>query len=281
MRELGEGSKMLEDQLRLMDEKYLELRGKLELAQERFHSKIKRISAECNGLRVRYAKTHHGALLDAVKEEMNEMSQSRPIRSGCSNHHHYDHHNNSTGLMVDFDNGRLSPTLPKVNVNPLQMKSFDNNPQTNDSGKRPPSPLLRSGTRTQFVTAESATHLQQYDNNGVTMKPFNHSSYGMMRQLSEGTIKTADHIFQQQQRPFSASSSHAYSGQQQQSQRQRPKLASGTAKRLQSRQGGSGKKTEEERALQSALKKIQKRSGSRVQEKWNAERLSDLLAMCD
>lgn len=282
---------MLEDQLRLMDEKYLELRGKFDLSRDHFRSKIKRMSTECNDLRVRYAKTHHGALLDAVKLD---VSESRPVTRSHSNYQQYD---NSRSLAVD-NTGRLSPTLQNVSVNPPSLKGLPPlqhlqiaNPlqtSSNDGagGKRPPSPFLRSGTRTQLVTADSPAHhhdhqqqhqeqQQQYND---TMTPFNHSNYGMMRHPSEGTMNTADELLEQRQqqhqrRPFSASPTNGYdNGQRAQ---QRPKSSSAASKRLPPRQGG--KKSAEDKALQEALRKIQKRTGSRVKEKWNAERLIDLL----
>ena len=53
--ELREGSKVLEDQLRLMDEKFLELRTKLDWAREQGNKKIKKAEKTAKELRQKYA----------------------------------------------------------------------------------------------------------------------------------------------------------------------------------------------------------------------------------
>lgn len=52
--ELREGSKVLEDQLRLMDEKYLELRVKLDWARDNSSKKIKKAEKEAADLRTKF-----------------------------------------------------------------------------------------------------------------------------------------------------------------------------------------------------------------------------------
>jgi hypothetical protein len=52
IQELREGSKVLEDQLRLMDEKYLELKSKYDLAREQFHRKYKKLSKDNDDMKV-------------------------------------------------------------------------------------------------------------------------------------------------------------------------------------------------------------------------------------
>lgn len=64
--ELREGSKVLEDQLRLMDEKYLELRGKLDWARTVAAKKIKKAEKTATDLRVKFAMTGSTLLLDNV-----------------------------------------------------------------------------------------------------------------------------------------------------------------------------------------------------------------------
>ena len=65
--ELREGSKILEDQLRLMDEKYLELRSKLDWTREIGAAKIKKAEKKAADLRVKYALTTNStAVLDYV-----------------------------------------------------------------------------------------------------------------------------------------------------------------------------------------------------------------------
>lgn len=67
MREVSEGSKVLEDQLRLMDEKYLELRTKLDITRDHLGKKIRAAKKECSELRTKYAFAMNGASLDKVK----------------------------------------------------------------------------------------------------------------------------------------------------------------------------------------------------------------------
>mmetsp|Transcript_33352 Transcript_33352/g.55998 ORF Transcript_33352/g.55998 Transcript_33352/m.55998 type:complete len:523 (-) Transcript_33352:181-1749(-) len=64
--ELREGSKVLEDQLRLMDEKYMELRTKLDYARELGAKKIKKAEKTAADLRVKFALANGSAILDAV-----------------------------------------------------------------------------------------------------------------------------------------------------------------------------------------------------------------------
>lgn len=64
--ELREGSKVLEDQLRLMDEKYLELRGKLDWARAMASRKIKKAERTATDLRVKFAMTGSPLLLDNI-----------------------------------------------------------------------------------------------------------------------------------------------------------------------------------------------------------------------
>lgn len=64
--ELREGSKVLEDQLRLMDEKYLELRGKLDYARSIAAKKIRRAEKVAADLRVKFAMTGSPLVLDSI-----------------------------------------------------------------------------------------------------------------------------------------------------------------------------------------------------------------------
>ena len=60
--ELREGAKILEDQLRLMDEKYLELRGKLDWARENSEKKIQQAQRKAKELRKKFALLGGGPL---------------------------------------------------------------------------------------------------------------------------------------------------------------------------------------------------------------------------
>jgi hypothetical protein len=64
--ELREGSKILEDQLRLMDEKYLELRTKLDYARETGVRKVKRAERTAHELRMKFALSGSSVILDKM-----------------------------------------------------------------------------------------------------------------------------------------------------------------------------------------------------------------------
>lgn len=64
--ELREGSKVLEDQLRLMDEKYLELRSKLDYARSIAAKKIRKAEKTASELRVKFAMTGSSVILDNI-----------------------------------------------------------------------------------------------------------------------------------------------------------------------------------------------------------------------
>lgn len=64
--ELREGSKVLEDQLRSMDEKFLELRTKLDWAREQGNKKIKKAEKTAKELRTKFALAGNTNLLDNI-----------------------------------------------------------------------------------------------------------------------------------------------------------------------------------------------------------------------
>ena len=67
--EVCEGSKLLEDQLRLMDEKYLEMRKKLDYAREVNRIEVVKAQKEASGLRRKFATlTGSTRLLDTVQD---------------------------------------------------------------------------------------------------------------------------------------------------------------------------------------------------------------------
>lgn len=64
--ELREGSKILEDQLRLMDEKYLELRTKLDYSREVGAKKVKQAENIATELRIKFALAGNTTILDNI-----------------------------------------------------------------------------------------------------------------------------------------------------------------------------------------------------------------------
>lgn len=103
--ELREGSKVLEDQLRLMDEKYLELRSKLDWARNIATKKIKKAEQTAKDLRVKFAMTGSTVLLDNLTLPTLNQSQSAP--DGYENESFYTDYQNS---------GRNSPASGRRNV---------------------------------------------------------------------------------------------------------------------------------------------------------------------
>jgi len=65
--EIREGSKILEDQLRLMDEKYLELRSKLDYARESGIKKIKQAEKTAADLRLKFTLAGNTTPLDSIQ----------------------------------------------------------------------------------------------------------------------------------------------------------------------------------------------------------------------
>lgn len=64
--ELREGSKVLEDQLRLMDEKYLELRAKLDWARDNGARRVKQAERTASELRMKFALAGGNNSLDSI-----------------------------------------------------------------------------------------------------------------------------------------------------------------------------------------------------------------------
>ncbi len=91
MSEVTQGSKILEDQLKLMDEKYLELRAKLDFARNFFSTTIKKIKIESQELRIKYAHASGGVLLDHVKipktTSFDVLPSAPSKKRSCSNNY--------------------------------------------------------------------------------------------------------------------------------------------------------------------------------------------------
>lgn len=75
-----EGSKILEDQLKLMDEKYLELRAKLDISREYFAATVKKYRKESEDLRMKFARANQGQLLDHAKIPKSNSSSSNNLK---------------------------------------------------------------------------------------------------------------------------------------------------------------------------------------------------------
>jgi len=66
VQEIAEGSRILQDQLALMDDRYLDLRNRLDTARNTFGTSMTKMSREVSDLRAKYSQATHGKLLDTV-----------------------------------------------------------------------------------------------------------------------------------------------------------------------------------------------------------------------
>ena len=80
--ELNEGSKILEDQLKLMDEKFLELRSKMDASRSMYMKETSKLKKNFSELRLKYALTHNGELLDSVRLPRSSTEQLGFSKSG-------------------------------------------------------------------------------------------------------------------------------------------------------------------------------------------------------
>ena len=84
--EIAEGSKVLEDQLQLMDEKFLDMRSKMDMTRGLFQAEVDRVKKKCADLRLKYSMATGGGLLDSVdvakmrkrQQQYGEAGSSRP-----------------------------------------------------------------------------------------------------------------------------------------------------------------------------------------------------------
>lgn len=269
MSEVTQGSKILEDQLKLMDEKYLELRSKLDFARNYFSSTIRKLKGESQELRIKYATATGGLLLDHAKPPRSVENTGTSYSKFCFEVYYF----------VLFDQHYLgfrpmSSSSPRSSHNQLQHEGFtflttggDGIPFDATVGStRPPSP----GGRKASMISEKLD---------VTSSS---------RPKSASTSRKSMMISTQDNRPQSAFPSSASPHQQFQNQtyndyqpvrsssaKVRPKSAAPTMESPLNRLTMK----EKEKALTYLCKKIQdKDNTSKVKEKWTADKLAELLA---
>jgi myosin heavy subunit len=112
--ELREGSKVLEDQLKLMDEKYLELRNKLDYARYMAQKKIKKAEKAAADLRVKWAALGGNVPMDSFQFP---PPSSSSVGGG------------SDGGLDAFSvqSGSLPGRLTKLNSNPSMLMRSNTN----------------------------------------------------------------------------------------------------------------------------------------------------------
>jgi hypothetical protein len=113
--ELREGSKILEDQLRLMDEKYLELRTKLDYSRGQAAKRVEIAEKKATSLRVKYALLGNSKLLDTVDQP---MSESQDINDPATNSPGFDQHQIIHRGSMKKRRGTAVPKVKRINMNP-------------------------------------------------------------------------------------------------------------------------------------------------------------------
>lgn len=127
--ELREGSKILEDQLRLMDEKYLELRTKLDYAREVAAKKVKVAQKTASDLRMKFALAGNTKLLDHIPlPDINSNTAGTGMGTGDYTMYSTD------GFGATGDYSRSMPTLSMTSPQPLSRSMGSSNNLLKSSG---------------------------------------------------------------------------------------------------------------------------------------------------
>ena len=80
--ELKEGSRILEDQLRLMDQKYVDLRTKLDWTRASSNKEVKRIQKEANKLRAKFSiALANGALAGSMMQDIDHFTKPNHVEA--------------------------------------------------------------------------------------------------------------------------------------------------------------------------------------------------------
>jgi chromosome segregation ATPase len=128
IRELREGCRILEDQLRLMDEKYIELRNKLDWTRNQSQKEVRKIQAEANKLRVKWMmiagstdtlKTL-GVDNDVGHDDMNNIARSQSTSAIPKQKKQRPHTINNASNLPPLD------TAPGTTMNELFANGIEN-----------------------------------------------------------------------------------------------------------------------------------------------------------
>jgi hypothetical protein len=149
---LREGSKILEDQLRLMDEHYIETKQKVFAAQKYQKQSVDKLNKEMYDLRLKYALANNGKLLDQVTSPLaSPLASYTPEKLTLANGY-------ESNFRKSFDNkirSRPSSAAPRIISNDNEDtfdvdNSFfanDQRPNTADSSNHSYSKLQNLSTR--------------------------------------------------------------------------------------------------------------------------------------
>lgn len=174
---MNEGSKILDDQLKLMDEKFLELRSKMDNSRAIYIKETSKLKKNFSELRLKYALTHHGELLDAVRlprssTEQVGFSKTGPTLTTTQSNDafatSFSNTNNNTYSTMQSQrpssrNERKSsaasrPLSASYSYNSLQETAGNPGKKgSNSSGGGPLRPLSASATKLTATTATTTT----------------------------------------------------------------------------------------------------------------------------
>lgn len=87
IQELEQGAKILEDQLRLMDEKFIEVRNKLDWTRATSQKEVKKLNSELGALRMKWQMASDAGILASLPDwaSVAKMSKkAKPLGSSCS-----------------------------------------------------------------------------------------------------------------------------------------------------------------------------------------------------
>lgn len=128
--ELREGSKILEDQLRLMDEKYLELRSKLDYSRQESARRVEKAERKARDLRVKYALLGNSKVLDAVDQPVTERQDigcNEAISSSSSDAPNLK--NTGSPTIHRGSMKRKGPKIKRMNMTPGYKQGQDKDAQ--------------------------------------------------------------------------------------------------------------------------------------------------------
>jgi hypothetical protein len=161
--ELKEGSRVLVDQLKLMDEKYYELREKLELNRKRSSSEIDKMKKQCADLRTKYVLATGKTNLDSVRLPTQLISDSREFGSDDWP----DYNNMANGLMSSRSPALSSRPVTAPNTTRGQKLSQQQQPQAKVSNTQSVLQMRMSHIRAH--NAEASAELPPEDRLNIVL----------------------------------------------------------------------------------------------------------------
>lgn len=279
---------MLEDQLQLMDEKYVELKSKFDIAREQYQRKLHATMKQNDEMRVqlRMMTGHRGAAAMTQSASVPVMSISIPNSpqqqqfspQGRQQHHQQQMYPGNSPFETAVAAGAgMNPVLAAKRGKSLDITAGGTG-SGGDSGRAgtPTGNRRASMAPQELPRGQSQVFGQTMDTTGSgagTMRPFsaNNTWESGPQTLGGGRPQSANGRHLPQGHP----QHHQQFGQQQQQQQDRPATSHGMPQQTAS---PSSTRRATSKQLNQVMHKITKHSGKKSV--WNAERLSDLLESC-